>query len=1489
MILGKFRAPSGQHAGLDARRNAAHRPRTSRQHIARVAQGNSDTAAAADIQDAAAAAAPLVNGVSPLQAVLPSDPNVGISHAAVGAKAAAIASGARPYNGNPPPGVSDVGHLQFSAGRDAGSSSSNGSHSSSSSSSSSRDSTSSGRSGTSATPSSSSSSSEPSWQPPKYRQEGIRLRSKRDIQAAQRGRGQNLVVEDLKQLLASNRNSFRGGPGPAKGGLQEDHDTHLEGVIEQLLCPTRNVWELSQQAAPPAADSSDVLPQDVLQGIGSLPADKLAQLQAHLARAGQFTASLLLIEEAAAAGRADVLEKVSHKIFLQAAGAARNMRAVLRFLQLLPAECADARTYNMAIKACSTAKDLHGALKVMDMMAIRQVPCDFIHFTTLITVCAAAGDVSQAFAVFAKAKAAQQQLAAAAAAAGNAADVPKFDSHFYGALIAACAQGIKTRSSDRKDQLVILDRAYQVLQEAMDAGVHLETPVWNALLMCAGRCRQLQRCFEVLDLMTGAGVPSDPITFTCLIEAAVLAGETEMAQRVFARAMAAGVTSSVQLYTAAINACMANDGTNFEAAFEIYAAMQRNGVEPDDLLYGHLIALAGRCRKLEVAFDLIEDMRASGLKPSTPTCSALMYACLQNNNFAAARKVYDTLIARGVPPHISQYNALMERPVYDTLIARGVPPHISQYNALMEQYALRYQLGNVVSLLTAMVGGGIAPNANTFRILLLTCQRTDQAELAFELYQVMKARGLQPRLNNAHSICYTLLKACYNRIRRGWRPGGYPPKAEPAGPYSSLGASGLRPAEARQLLHVLEPAVAAAAAAAGAAGAAAAGAGSAAGGRQAQQGQHARRYSFVDNAENINWPLLALSTYRDFISWGYKPHLEVLDKLLACLRLQPPRQQQQPSADVQRSQQLQAQLQPLLPGQAQAMLQEQCAVDDDPCNQQQAILRELANPGERRGLGGGLGGGLGLAGGAGGSGEAGLQERPYEVPFDKRAMDAVLDAINMGLLPSMKLDVPLTVDMRCFPPMVAEAYVHVLMQTLEARGQAAAGGSDSARQRIVAQPVRLVVPPFDHNYVMWPSYVAKLFVHYNEQLLERQAQLRAEAEAARWRAAALAARRFNGDDSDDEDMPDDQLSLSFGAGSVTNNVTNGDQGAGSSVRQQLQQQLQQRAMQQQQRQRSGYQAGGSWESLDSLDEATAEQYNSASASAAAGPPGTATLAAGRYLAGAITGLAVAATFRRLKAYVRVDAAAGALKLEPREINRWLGAKLGYEEERRRLAREAEMAAAGYSSTTSYSSTAAYYQQHVYVQPQQGAPWMKQGRQQQQQQFWQQQQQQQQGAEQPQQQAAGAAEAAAAPAAQQDQQQHTGSDAAPAAAAAAAGRPRSAAFKGKPGSRSNPAEQLLGLSGPPGHFGVPGRGRPALDQQARNIRLGLGSTAAAAAGAAAGQQQQAAGDSSSSGGSTSSSGRVRRTRSSAPPAAAAAAAAAEQAAAGDASAAGVKEQ
>lgn len=157
------------------------------------------------------------------------------------------------------------------------------------------------------------------------------------------------------------------------------------------------------------------------------------------------------------------------------------------------------------------------------------------------------------------------------------------------------------------------------------------------------------------------------------------------------------------------------------------------------------------------------------------------------------------------------------------------------------------------------------------------------------------------------------------------------------------------------------------------------------------------------------------SPHRDFISWGYKPHLEVLDKLLACLRLQLPKAPQRPAELQQRALQLQAQLQALPHPDAPAHMgtaspaaaspssaggssdapdgQAASASSSRVARQQQqqeqpgqwlqtaALLKDLASQRHAQSP----------------------DERPYEVPFDKRAIDAVADAISMGLLPALKV------------------------------------------------------------------------------------------------------------------------------------------------------------------------------------------------------------------------------------------------------------------------------------------------------------------------------------------------------------------------------------------------------------------------------------------------------------------------------------------------------
>ncbi len=199
-----------------------------------------------------------------------------------------------------------------------------------------------------------------------------------------------------------------------------------------------------------------------------------------------------------------------------------------------------------------------------------------------------------------------------------------------------------------------------------------------------------------------------------------------------------------------------------------------------------------------------------------------------------------------------------------------------------------------------------------------------QAELAFEVYQIMKARRCITVGRFAQSMCYSLLKASFNRIRASWRPGGYPPgPPSQAAPFSVY--SGFRPSQARRMLHTLYPA----------------------GAKQ--------RHTYIDNADNINWVALAVATYRDFQAQGLRPHISVLDMLLACLRVQhKPMEVAKAAVD---------------------------AAAANGCANTAQLLKDLAREAE----------------------SLYSEERPYEQAFDRRALDVLNEAIAQGILPAFKV------------------------------------------------------------------------------------------------------------------------------------------------------------------------------------------------------------------------------------------------------------------------------------------------------------------------------------------------------------------------------------------------------------------------------------------------------------------------------------------------------
>jgi hypothetical protein len=211
---------------------------------------------------------------------------------------------------------------------------------------------------------------------------------------------------------------------------------------------------------------------------------------------------------------------------------------------------------------------------------------------------------------------------------------------------------------------------------------------------------------------------------------------------------------------------------------------------------------------------------------------------------------------------------------------------------------------------------------------------------------------LQTNERNVQSMMHGLLKLCFNRIREAWRPGGYPPAANAAAPRSSIN---LRSQEAVQVLDLVD-------------------------------NNRRRQRTFLENADTINWSALALATYREFTTAGFKPTLEVLDKLLMCLRL--PLTSSAPSriagagAGAGPTHSSNSSSSGSGGGSGASPLSPGAAIGADAAVARSQELREMAR--EQENAVGRLAGG-------------------YEMPYDKRALDIVGEAINAGLLPGLKV------------------------------------------------------------------------------------------------------------------------------------------------------------------------------------------------------------------------------------------------------------------------------------------------------------------------------------------------------------------------------------------------------------------------------------------------------------------------------------------------------
>lgn len=99
----------------------------------------------------------------------------------------------------------------------------------------------------------------------------------------------------------------------------------------------------------------------------------------------------------------------------------------------------------------------------------------------LIAACSRAGDVNMAFKLYG-------ELTQAGL---------KADCQVHNVLLSTCAEAMKCRNLERREQLVLLERAFSLFEDMEASNLQPDTSNWNTLICCAARAGQLLRAFEV--------------------------------------------------------------------------------------------------------------------------------------------------------------------------------------------------------------------------------------------------------------------------------------------------------------------------------------------------------------------------------------------------------------------------------------------------------------------------------------------------------------------------------------------------------------------------------------------------------------------------------------------------------------------------------------------------------------------------------------------------------------------------------------------------------------------------------------------------------------------------------------------------------------------------------------------------------------------------------------------------------------------------------